>query len=1056
MRTNLSKRRSNLMFLISLALLCACLLGNPLQIMAQTGQVLSGVIVDNNGEPVIGATITAGSKAVGVTDFDGKFKVNVKPGTKISVSFIGYKSVTVEAKNGMKIVLQDDSQTLQGIEVVAYGVQKKVTVTGALSSVKNEDLVRTPVSSVNNILAGQLSGVTTVQYSGEPGSDAATVFVRGQGTWSDAEPLIQVDGVERTMGDIDPEDIESITVLKDASATAVFGVRGANGVVLITTKRGSEGKTKIDVSTSFSALTPTKMVEMANSYEYATFYNQMQRNDFDFSSGETFTPMFSDAIIQKFKDGSDPIRFPSMCWSDYIMKDVTLQTKHNVNISGGTKDVRYFISAGFMTQGGLFNEFNQDYHFDYRYQRFNYRANLDLDVTKTTTISFNAAGIVSQSQKPHTSQGASGMILAMYQGTPFSSPGIIDGKVVHTSTDYTDGLTLPFTGGTAMTYFGNANVTGGNFTYNNNKLQMDLQLNQKLDMITKGLSFKIKGSYNSYFATRKEGISYKATYTPVIQDDGTILYRKTGENTPISYDEEIDGKDRDWYFETSLNYSRAFGNHTIGALLLYNQSKEYYPDTYSDIPRGYVGLVGRVTYDYKNRYMAEFNIGYNGSENFHPDRRFGTFPAGSVGWVTSDEKFFKPLKDIVSFMKLRASWGLVGNDKIGGSRFMYLADPYSVNNEKMATRSGWAYNFGVNNSTLFSGAYESSKNNPNVTWEKAFKQDYGVDIYFLRDRLQLVFDYYKEHRTNILLRDYTAPSVVGFSTPYANLGIVDSQGWELSVKWNDKVGEKFRYWVNVNLSHNQNEIIEKKETPYTNDYQYEKGHRIGARYMYKFFRFYDADTPRLYEETFGQPYPTQLADLKDGDAVFVDLDGNGKIDGNDKTRDIGYTDDPEYMAGLNAGFSWKDLEFSMQWTAAWNVSRIISDVFRYPFMSRTAKDDGGLLKYHVEHTWNPDNPGQDYEYPRATWTNGDTNNYQDCALYEKDSKYLRLKTLMIAYNMHFDFLKKLGLSRAQVALSGYNLITFTPYIWGDPETKASSSPSYPLQKTYTISLKLNF
>lgn len=1055
MRTKQSKRR-NLPFLISLALICACLLGSPRQAIAQTGQVLSGTIVDGNGEPVIGATITVGGKAVGVTDFDGVFKLNVKPGTELSISYIGYKTVTIPAKNGMKITLQDDTQMLKGVEVVAYGVQKKVTVTGALSSVKNEDLTRTPVSSVNNILAGQLSGVTTVQYSGEPGSDAATVFVRGQGTWSDSEPLIQVDGVERTMGDIDPEDIESITVLKDASATAVFGVRGANGVVLITTKRGKEGKAKIDVSTSYSALTPTKMVEMANSYEYATFYNQMQRNDFDFSSGETFTPMFSDAVIQKFKDGSDPIRFPSMRWSDYIMKDVTLQTKHNINISGGTKDVRYFISAGFMTQGGLFNEFGQDYHFDYRYQRFNYRANLDLDVTKTTTISFNASGIVSQSQKPHTSQGASGMILAMYQATPFSSPGIIDGKVVSTTTDYADGLTLPFVGGTGMTYFGNANVTGGNFTYSNNKLQLDLSLNQKLDMITKGLSFKIKGSYNSYFATRKEGISNKATYYPVIQDDGTILYRKNGDNTPISYSEEIDGKDRDWYFETSLNYSRVFGDHTIGALLLYNQSKEYYPSTYSDIPRGYVGLVGRVTYDYKNRYMAEFNIGYNGSENFHPDRRFGTFPAGSIGWVASDESFFKPIKKVVSFMKLRASWGLVGNDKIGGSRFMYLSDPYTVNNTSMATRTGWAYNFGINNSTLYSGAYENSKNNPNVTWEKAFKQDYGVDIYFLNDRLQMVFDYYKEHRTNILLRDYTAPSVVGFSVPYSNLGVVDSQGWELSLKWNDKIGDKFRYWVGLNLSHNQNEIIEKKEAPYQNDFQYEKGHRIGARYMYKFFRFYDSDTPRLYEETFGQPYPTQLADLKDGDAVFVDLDGNGKIDGNDMTRDLGYTDDPEYMAGLNAGFSWKDFEFNMQWTGAWNVSRMISDVFRYPFLSRTAKDDGGLLKYHVENTWNPDNPGQDYEYPRATWTNGSTNNYQDCALYEKDAKYLRLKTLMIAYNMHFPFFKKLGLSRAQIALSGYNLVTFTPYIWGDPETKASTSPSYPLQRTYTVSLKLNF
>ena len=1028
--------------------------------IASAQSELRGVVVDQEGEPVIGASVlVVGAKvATGtVTDFDGNFILKANPGAKLRISFVGYKTVTVDAKNGMRVILEEESTMLKGVEIVAYGVQKKVTVTGALSSVKSEDLTRTPVSSVNNVLAGQLSGVTTVQYSGEPGSDAATIYVRGQGTWADSAPLIQVDGVERSMADIDPEDIESITVLKDASATAVFGVRGANGVVLITTKRGQEGKAKIDITTSFSALTPTKMLENADSYEYGTFFNQMQRNDFDFSSGETFTPMFSDELLQKFKDGSDPIRFPNMRWSDYIMKNLTMQTKHNVNISGGTKNMRYFVSAGLMTQGGLFEEFGDDFHYDYRYNRFNYRTNLDLDVTPTTTLSFNVAGTVDNAQKPRTSQGASGMIMAMTQSTPFSSPGIIDGKQVATTTDYTDGINMPFIGGSAMTYY-NSGGTGGYYHYNNNKLQMDLQLQQKLDMITKGLLFKIKGSYNSLFSVTKGGTVGRATYNPVIQDDGTIAYRKSGENTPVTYSEDT-GKARDWYFETSLNYNRSFGLHTVTGLVLYNQSKEYYPSSgsWSDIPRGYVGLVGRVTYDWNNRYMAEFNIGYNGSENFHPDRRYGIFPAGSVGWVVSDEPFFKPLKDVVSFLKLRASWGLVGNDKIGGSRFMYLSDPY-IYNTTMAARGGYAYNFGIENSNLYAAYYEdvNNKNNPEVTWEKAFKQDYGIDIQFLNNRLRATFDYYKEHRTDILLRDYTAPSIVGFLPPYANMGIVDSWGWELSLKWNDKIGSDFRYWATVNISHNQNEIIEKKEAPLNNEYQYEKGHRIGSRYMYKFFRFYDADTPRLYEETFGQPFPKQLVDLQDGDAVFVDLDGNGYIDGNDKTRDLGYTDDPEFLAGLNAGFAWKDFEFNMQWTAAWNVSRVISDVFRYPFLDRTTKDRGGLLKYHLDNTWNPENPGQDYEYPRASWSHGEVNNYQDCALYEKDAKYLRLKTLMIAYNMHFPFLKKLGINRAQLALSGYNLLTFTPYIWGDPETRASTSPSYPLQRTYTASLKLNF
>lgn len=1028
-------------------------------------RTIGGVVVDDMGEAVIGATVMVdgGNAAQGtVTDFDGKFSVNVTAGTKLRISYVGYKTMVVVAKNGMKVQLQPENVSLQGVEVVAYGVQKKVTVTGALSSVKGDDLTRTPVSSVNNVLAGQLSGVTTVQYSGEPGSDAATIFVRGQGTWNDSSPLVQVDGVERSMSDIDPEDIETITVLKDASATAVFGVRGANGVVLITTRRGSEGKAKVDVSTSYSALTPTRMVEQASSYDYARFYNQMQLNDFDATSGESFTPMFSDAVLQKFKDGSDPIRFPSVKWADYTMKDVTLQTKHNVNISGGSKGMRYFVSAGLMTQGGLFKEFGQDYNYGYQYERFNYRANLDLDVAKSTTISFNVAGNVSNADKPNTGQGSSGLIMTMYQATPFSSPGIVDGKYVSTSTDYSDGVTLPFVGGSGLSYFGNggvgdvAAVSGGHISTNINKLQMDLQLLQKLDFVTKGLQFKIKGSYNSQFNVVKSGTVTKATYYPILDEAGAIVYRKQGENGMQTYTEST-GKARDWYFEGSLNYNRTFGDHTVTGLVLYNQSKTYYPSTYSDIPRGYVGLVGRATYDYKNRYMAEFNVGYNGSENFHPDRRFGTFPAGSVGWVVSDESFFKPVSKVVSFLKLRASWGLVGNDRIGGSRFMYTADPYVVNNNQYIVRDGYGYDFGIDNATLYMGSYEQAKNNANVSWEKAFKQDYGFDMNFFADRLRTTFDYYHEHRTDILLQDMTAPSYIGFTVPYANLGIVNSWGWEVSLKWNDAIGKDFRYWATLNLSHNQNRVIEKKEAPLNNAYQYEKGHRLGSRYMYKFFRFYDSDTPRLYEETFGEPYPQQLVDLKDGDAVFVDLDHNGKIDDNDKTHAIGYTDDPEYIAGLNFGFSYKDLDFSMQWTGAWNVSRMIADVFRVPFQSRTGNSDGGLLQYHVDHTWSADNPGQDYEYPRATWANGTNNNYLDCALYEKDAKYLRLKTIEMAYNFHIPFLRnKMGINNMRVSLSGYNLLTFTPFLWGDPESKASSSPSYPLQRTYTISLKFNF
>ena len=1063
--------------------------------------IVKGTVIDDLGEPVLGASVVVVGTTNGtITDIDGNFSLNVKPGAELKISFVGYETVTVQAKNGMQVQLQEDSKVLGDVEVVAYGVQKKVTMTGAVASVKSDELVRTSVGSVNNVLGGQLSGVTTVQYSGEPGSDAAEIFVRGKATWGDATPLIQVDGVERSMSDIDPNEIESISVLKDASATAVFGVRGANGVVLITTKRGNEGKAKISVTTSWSALSPTKMIEQASSYDYATFYNQMELNDWNqaaavaiasgkyadvaaYSAANPYSPSFSSDIIEKFQTGSDPIRFPNTQWADYIMKSVTLQHQHNINISGGTDKLKYFVSAGYYSQGGLFKEFDRGYDYGYQYDRFNYRANLDLKATKTTTISFNVAGNVSNANKPYTGQGSAGMIKNIYYATPFSSPGIVDGKMVYTTTDYTDGLNLPFLGSTGMAYYGN-----GFMQTNINKIQTDLVLDQKLEFWnwSKGLSFKMKGSYNSAFTVNKQGNCGVATFNPIVQydaagnvmtnADGTpyILYRQNGNDTDPSYSYS-QGKGRDWYVEASFNYSRSFGKNTFGGLLLYNQSKQYYYSgtSYPDVPRSYVGLVARVTYDWANRYMAEFNFGYNGSENFAPGRRFGTFPAGSIGWNISEESWWEPIKGIVPFLKLRASVGMVGNDKTTtATRFMYLADPYITGSDGLTTNAltspytnTYAYAFGQyapqTNPTTQLGAYESEKNNPEIGWEKALKQDYGFDIHFLADRLSASFDYYLEHRTDILLRDQTVPSTLGFTVPYTNDGETKSSGWEVSLNWNDKIGSDWRYWVKVNLSYNQNEIIEMKETPVPDNHEYmmQKGHRIGARQMYQFWKYYEGkQTEEEYASTFGTPFPTQLvANIQPGDCVYVDLDGNGKIDGNDCTRELGYTDDPQYMAGATLGFTWKRLTFNTQLTGAWNVSRYITDVFRQPFFCSSNTTQGGLLQYHVGETWTPGSyESQDALYPRATWSNA-VQNYATSDLWEKDASYLRIKTVSLGYDFHSNWMKShLGITKCELTLSGYNLLTFTPYKWGDPETTASSSPSYPLQRTYTASLNIGF
>ena len=1032
--------------------------------------VIKGTVVDNTDEPLTGASIVAGPKNGTVADIDGNFSIKCAPGTKLTISYIGYDPVELPAKDGMKVVLKESSTMLEAVEVVAYGVQKKVTMTGAVASIKSDDLVRTPVSSVNNVLAGQLSGVSTVQYSGEPGSDAAEIFVRGKATFSEdgAKPLIQVDGVERDMWDIDPNEIESISVLKDASATAVFGVRGANGVILVTTKRGKEGKAKIDVSLNFSAQQPTKLIEMANSLEYADFYNYMNDND---HAGHTF----SEEIIRKFSSDkySDQVRFPNMRWTDYIFKKTTFQQQHNVNISGGNSRVRYFVSAGYFSQDGIFEQFGRDdYAFDYRYNRFNYRSNLDITVTPTTQISVNVAGKIDNSYKPRTGQGANGMVKAIYAATPFSSAGFDDqGRYIYTNSDadynieYDENgeprpVTLPFTGSSPMAY-----VTNNTGAYHNtaNTITTDLILEQKLDVITKNLLFKAKGSYNSGFSQQKTLTSAAGMVTPRMMQDGTMEFVPTSfVDAPVYSEPSNAGRWRNWYVEASFNWNRRFGLNSLSALALYNQSKEYYPKTYTDIARGYVGLVARVTYDFDNRYLAEFNFGYNGSENFAPGRRFGAFPAGSLGWVISNEKFMQSLSPTITFLKLRATVGKVGNDKVGGSRFMYLADPYGVNGgallERPDSENPFGYNFGTGNNGYATqpGAWEMSKNNPLVTWETAVKKNFGVDLYFLNNRLKTNFDYYTEHRTNILLQNYNSSVLLGFTPAMTNFGIVDSWGWELSIAWNDKIGRDFNYWARFNLSYNDNEIKQDGQAPQEFAYQRTVGHRIGSRSQLQFWGYYDETAPERYRQEYGVELPEQLKankDLNPGDPIYVDLNGDGKIDSNDFTYDLGKTDDPRYIAGLNLGLEWKGISFNAQFTGAWDVTRSIAGAFRIPFDNPAGDGKGGLLKTHISNSWSPENPNAEYPRPTLAYNK---HTYANSTLWEKDASYVRCKSMQVAYSFNMPWMKKLGLSQLQVSLSGYNLFTISGYKWGDPENRASATPDYPLTRTYTAGIKVGF
>ena len=1022
-------KTTNLMYKIKLLIVTtvACLCS----MMLHAQNRVTGNVSDIYGESIIGASILEKGTTNGtVSDIDGNFTLGIPIGSTLQISYIGYVTQEIKITGGsLEIILEEDTQTLEEVTVVAYGAQKKVTVTGAISQLSGSDLVKTPTGSIGNALAGKLPGVSTVQYSGEPGADAADIYIRGITTLNSSSPLVQVDGVERDFTQIDPNEIESITILKDASATAVFGVRGANGVILVTTKRGKEGKAKITASTSTGVTVPTRLLEFANSYQYASFYNEAQIRD----GVNPASVKFNEEMLNAFKTNSDPLLYPDMDWLDYTMKSYAPQSQHNVNISGGNNFFRYFVSAGIYTQGGLFKTFDTGYDFNFDFKRYNYRANLDFDLSKTTELSVNIGGRVEDKNAPISAEDQNQLFRHMYWATPFSGAGIVDGRWIKTNPDL-----IPSAGVDGLNpYFGRG--------YNNrvgNTLNVDVQVKQDLAFITPGLNLNVKGSYNSDYTQTKTRSSSKAYYVAIKNDDGSLGYRKYGEDGTLGYGESF-GKGRNWYFESSLNYNTTINNdHNLGGLLLYNQSKYYYPGTFTDLPKGYVGLVGRATYDYRSKYMAEVNIGYNGSENFAPGKRYGLFPAGSIGWVVTEEPFMEDLKQYVNYLKVRASYGIVGNDNTQNRRFMYIDDPYYLN--------GSGYNFGTNVGSNQGGAYEGAKSNPDVTWEKAYKQNIGVDLYVLDDRLKTTFDFFKEHRTDILVVPNSLPSYIGMSLPVLNNGVVDSHGYEITLNWSDRVGRGFRYWVSPNISFARNKIVEQMEVRPNEDYLWKTGKPVNQPFGRQFWGFYDATANERYKSEFGHDIADHSVTLVNGDAVYVDINQDGVINDDDKIA-MGYTNVPEYVFGMNSGFEWNGFDFSMQWTGAWNTSRMLQETLREPLGDTNNK---GLLLYQFEDRWTEETAAT-AKLPRASITSK-ANNIVDSDLYLVNASYLRLKSLEIGYNFDIPMMDKIKLNSLRVYANGYNLLTFDVLKITDPESRTSDRPNYPLTRVFTVGLKLGF
>lgn len=1014
-------------------LLCIC---STAATFAQTATV-SGVVKDDTGEPVIGAGVLVKGTTLGtITDIDGHFSFRADDlNGVLVVSFVGMETqeIPMKGKGTFDIVLKSSNTLLEEVQVVAYGAQKKVTLTGSISSVNTDELLKVPTASIGNMLSGVLSGVSSIQSSGQPGGDDPDVFIRGISTLNtmNAKPLYLVDGVERSFFQIDPNEVENITILKDASSTAVFGVRGANGVIIVTTKRGKEGKAKINASFSYGIQTPTRMPEFVNSYDYATFLNEAYTND-----GKD--PKFTPEAVEAFRTHSNPIIYPDTDWMELLFKSSAPQTQGNVNISGGTERVRYFISMGMLDQKGFFKNHDTRYDANFNFNRYNYRANLDIDFTKTTLVAINMGGRVEKRNFPRSGDDINQLFRRIYWATPFSGPGIVDGKWIKGNSQYlpvglSDGL---------------GNIYGRGYgSKTTNVVNLDLALTQKLDFITKGLQFKIKVAYNSGYDHTKERATSIESYQPWYRKDVTwmehpagsdpneVVYIQDGEAGLISYAESF-GKSRDWYAEASFDWKRDFGLHHLSALALYNQSKTYYPDSdYPGIPRGYVGLVGRVTYDYDNKYLIEGNVGYNGSENFAPGNRYGFFPAVSGGWVLTQEEFLKD-NPVVNFLKIRASYGIVGNDRYHPygtgfmDRFLYLPNSYFI---------GSGYQFGTGTSWS-PGAYEKSFGNSGLSWEKSAKQNYGIDFSLFNQKLSGSIDYFYEKRTDILAKASTDPIIHAMSLPVLNLGIVSNKGVELNLKWNHKINS-FRYWTNLNVSYAKNKIVYQDEVPSEYTYTLKTGHPVGQPFGVKVRGFYYEGMEDVADHSYV---------LKEGDVVYEDLNHDGKIDDNDKTA-IGYPSYPLLNAGLTLGFEYKGFDFSMLWVGATKTSRVLEETFRKP-LGETY--DRSLMSHQFTDRWTPETAAT-AKLPRAT-IDGVKNNYRDSELWVKDASYLRLKNIEIGYNFRLPFMPKIGMEKMRVFMTGYNLLTFDKLKISDPESMSSGVPQYPVMRVINFGLNVSF
>ena len=1022
----------------------------------QNKRKISGRVTDIKGEPLIGVNVTVDGDANGsITNMDGLYEIFVtKKSVVLKFTYIGFKTSEIRTNastNIYDVTLEEQVNELEETVIVGYGTQRKISNIGAQSSMKMEG-IKTPSASLTTTLAGRLAGVVAVQRTGEPGKDAADIWIRGISTPNTSSPLVLVDGVERSFNDIDPEDIESLTTLKDASATAVYGVRGANGVILIKTKPGKVGKPTVSADYYESFTRFTKMVDLADGITYMNAANEAMRND-------GIATKYTEDQIRNTIAGKDPYLYPNVDWLKEIFNDWGHNRRVNVNVRGGSEKVAYYASVSYFNETGMtVTDKNIDtYDSKMKYSRYNFTTNLNIDVTPTTKVEIGAQGYLGEGNYPAIS--SADLYNAAMSISPVEYPKMffVNGEAFVPGTSTNNNFNNPYSQATRRGY---DNLT-------KNQIYSNLRVTQNLDMLTKGLKLTAMYAFDVYNEIHVHQDRAESTYNfldtsvPYDMNGQPILQRIYEGSNVLSYKQETSGNKKT-YLEASLNYDRTFNDdHRVSALFLFNQqSKLLYPKgTLEDaIPYRMMGIAGRATYSWKDRYFAEFNIGYNGAENFSPKHRFGTFPAFGVGWVVSNEKFWQPLSKAVSFLKIRYTDGKVGNSEVSDRRFMYL--------DQMKENGDYGYKFGPNG-TKWSG-YETVNMAVDLIWEESRKQDLGIDLKLFNDDLSIVFDLFKERRENILLkREHSIPSFLGYNTsaPYGNIGIIENKGFDGTIEYNKRINKDWVIALRGNVTFNKDKWIQGELPEQKYEWMNQYGHNINGVKGYVaegLFTQAEIDDMARWESLSDankaitpKPFASQFGTVKAGDIKYKDLNNDGQIDAYDQTY-ISRGDVPTTVYGFGFTVGWKDLSVGMMFQGVAGAERVLNGSSVNPF---NGGGGSGNLYSNIGDRWTEENPDQNAFYPRLSYgseTTSNINNFQKSTWWVRNMNFLRLKTLQISYNLPKPWVNKVHLKNAAVYVMGTNLFTLSRFKLWDPELNTDNGASYPNTTSYSVGINFTF